>query len=204
MFLINEVLVFSPGRRQEALGRLAWIHGLMAGHAGFNRAIVAKYLGAATSHTVLRLWQDEAAYRTFRETPDGNYGRGRPEGLYTNERVVPQWNSVIEGSGAAGGAFLVKVQWELAEDAWKPFLDYEKRTAETARGHGLVGADTFRAREGNQALTIARFASRDGFESLIDSPELSAARLALPDGAKHVLTQCYEVVSEVGPREERS
>ncbi len=81
MFLVNEILVFSRGRRQEALDRLAGIHALMAKQPGFQRTYVAKFLGDAVSHTILRIWQDEEAYLTFRAGPDGNYGRGRPEGV---------------------------------------------------------------------------------------------------------------------------
>src|SRR5687767_13401062 len=88
MFAQNEILVFTPGRKQEGLERLAWIHSLMAPQPGFKMAFVAKYLGDGTRHTIMRFWEDEAAYQAFRATPDGNYGRNRPEGLYVNEPVV--------------------------------------------------------------------------------------------------------------------
>jgi hypothetical protein len=40
MFLINEILNFTPGRRKEALDRLSYIHGLMAPSPGFVQALV--------------------------------------------------------------------------------------------------------------------------------------------------------------------
>ena len=51
MFAQNEILVFSPGRKQEGLERLAWIHSLMSPQPGFKEAFVAKYLGDGTRHT---------------------------------------------------------------------------------------------------------------------------------------------------------
>jgi heme-degrading monooxygenase HmoA len=121
MYLVNEILVFAPGRHKEAIDRLEYIHGLMAGAPGFRVGLVGKYLGGATRHTVLRFWEDEAAYQAFRAGPNGNYGRNRPEGLYTNEPVVPAWNEVVEVPGDAQGAFLVKVQRDVPEDAWEAY-----------------------------------------------------------------------------------
>ena len=78
MYVRNEILVFTPGRGKEGLERLNWIHSLMAPHAGFRDAIVAKYLGDATRHTIMRFWENEEAYDAFRASPDGNYSSNRP------------------------------------------------------------------------------------------------------------------------------
>jgi heme-degrading monooxygenase HmoA len=199
MFLINEILNFGIGRRQEALDRLAWIHGLMAPHDGFVRAIVAKYLGDGTRHTILRVWRDEAAYKAFRATPDGNYGRGRPEGLYVNDAVVPQWNSLSETDHMGAGPFLVKTQWEVPDDAWDGFDAANQRVEKLALTLGLVGANEFRATERSEGLTIGRFENRAAYESLLEHSDFSAIRSEMPDGINRISVACYEVVSEVLP-----
>lgn len=201
MYLINEILNFAPGRRDEALARLEWIHGLMADKPGFYRALVAKYLGDGTRHTVLRLWESEDAFQRFRETPDGNYGRNRPEGLYANDQVVPRWNSVFETAGSGAGRYLVKVQREVPEGAWGAFTEAWKQMAAAAIAGGRVAEQrSFRAADRSEALTIARFRDRAAFENLLESSEYAKARTAMPEGVNLVSTHCFEVVSEVTPK----
>ena len=200
MFLINEILNFGMGRRQEALGRLAWIHGLMAPHDGFVRAIVAKYLGDGTRHTILRVWRDEDAYKAFRATPDGNYGRGRPEGLYTNDPVVPQWNSVSEADHMGAGPFLVKTQWQVPEDAWQAFNAANQRVEALALTMGLKGVNEFRAVDRGEGLTIGRFESRAAYETLIEHPGFLAIRRDMPEGISRISAACFEVVGDVLPK----
>ncbi len=199
MFLVNEILVFGRGRRQEALDRLGWIHGLMAKQPGFERALVAKFLGDAVSHTILRFWQDEEAYLTFRQTPDGNYGRGRPEGLYVNEKVIPQWISTKEAAGVESGPFLVKTDWEVPEAAWPAFNEGERQMEDIEMTFGLLGVKQFRAKETSVGITIARFPSRAELEALIESQEFKKAREGLPEGVNRISSLCYEIVSEVTP-----
>ena len=199
MFLINEILNFGSGRRQEALERLAWIHGLMAPHDGFVRAIVAKYLGDGTRHTVLRVWRDEEAYRAFRATPDGGYGKGRPEGLYANDAVVPQWNSIEAADHIGAGPFLVKTQWQVPEDAWDAFDAANQRVEALARTMGLVGVNEFRAADRSEGLTIGRFESRSSYEGLIEHPDFLAIRREMPPGIERISVACHEVVSDVLP-----
>jgi heme-degrading monooxygenase HmoA len=199
MFLINEVLNFGMGRRQEALDRLAWIHGLMAPHEGFVRAIVAKYLGDGTRHTILRVWRDEDAYRTFRASPDGNYGRGRPEGLYVNDPVVPQWNSIEDADHIGAGPFLVKTQWEVPDDAWDAFIAANRRVEGLALKMGLKGVNEFRATDRSEGLTIGRFESRTAYEGLIEHPDFLAIRRDMPEGITRLSVACHEVVSDVLP-----
>jgi heme-degrading monooxygenase HmoA len=200
MFLINEILNFGVGRRQEALDRLGWIHGLMAPHDGFMRAIVAKYLGDGTRHTILRVWRDEATYRAFRATPDGNYGRGRPEGLYVNDPVVPQWNGLSDADHIGFGAFLVKTQWEVPEDAWDAFNTADERVEKLALTLGLKGANHFRATDRSEGLTIGRFEGRAAYEALLEHGEYANIRGEMPEGINRLSSACYEVVSEVLPR----
>ena len=200
MFLINEILNFGVGRRQEALDRLAWIHALMSPHDGFVRAIVAKYLGDGTRHTILRLWQDEEAYRAFRATPDGSYGKGRPEGLYVNDPVVPQWNSITAEDHIGTGAFLVKTQWQVPEDTWDAFDAANQRVEQLALTLGLKGVNEFRATDRSEGLTLGRFESRAAYERLLDSPDFSAIRREMPEGIERISVGCYEVVSDVLPK----
>lgn len=200
MFLINEILDFGVGRRQEALERLAWIHGLMAPHDGFMRAIVAKYLGDGTRHTILRVWRDEDAYKAFRATPDGSYGKGRPEGLYINEKVVPQWNSLSAEDHLGAGPFLVKTQWEVPEDAWDGFNEANDGVEQLARTMGLVGVNEFRATDRSEGLTIGRFENRGAYEALLEHPQFQEIRSAMPEGISRISVACYEVVSDVLPK----
>jgi len=200
MFLLNEILVFTPGRRQEALDRLAWIHGLMASKPGFRRAIVAKYLGDGTKHTVLRVWEDQDAFQRFREGPDGNYGKGRPEGLYTNEKVIPQWESSSESRPAGAGDFLVKVERQVPAEAMGAYDAYEKRLQQIILGsNGRAGLWTFRTRDGGESLFLARYPSRADFERLLESADFAAGMQAMPAGVTRGPTQCFEVVSEMLP-----
>lgn len=199
MFLINEILNFGAGRRQEALDRLAWIHGLMAPNDGFVRAIVAKYLGDGTRHTILRVWRDEDAYSAFRAGPDGNYGRGRPEGLYVNDPVVPQWRGLGGEDHLGAGPFLVKTQWAIAEDAWDAFRAADERVEALALTLGLKGANHFRATDRSEGLTVGRFESRAAYEALIEHPEYARIRGTMPEGVTRLHSACYEVVSDVLP-----
>ena len=201
MFLVNEILVFTPGRRQEGLDRLGWIHGLMAPQPGFIGAIVAKYQGDPTKHTVLRFWENIEAYQRFREGPDGNYGRGRPEGLYSNEQVVPQWESVLEGKGDAKGSFLVKVQMEVPEGAWDGFTEHRKRVQAAALSFGGVEYfRQFRAKDRSEALLVGRWRSRDDAERWSESAEFGAVRGGAPEGVQPISAQYFEVASDVGPK----
>lgn len=200
MFLINEILNFGMGRRQEALDRLAWIHGLMAPHDGFERAIVAKYLGDGTRHTILRVWRDEDAYKAFRATPDGSYGKGRPEGLYVNDPVVPQWHSIVAADRIGAGPFLVKSQWQVPVDAWDGFTAANERVEALARTLGLVGVNEFRAADRSEGLTVGRFESRSAYETLIEHPDFGAIRRDMPEGIERISVACYEVVSDVLPK----
>ena len=202
VFLINEILNFSPGRRQEALDRLSYIHGLMAPSPGFVQALVAKYLGDGVKHTVLRFWESEEAYQKFREGPNGNYGRNRPEGLYVNEQVVPQWNSLFEEKGSGTGKFLVKVQQPVPEDQWDQFIAMDKSIQAVVTGLGGLGSAVhFRAKDRSEAMAVVRWQGRDNLEKLLDSPDFAkivAPRMAA--GGPLPSTMCFEIVSEVGPK----
>ena len=200
MYLVNEILDFGIGRRQEALDRLGWIHSLMAPHDGFVRALVAKYLGNGTYHTILRVWRDEEAFTAFRATPDGNYGRGRPEGLYATVPVVPRWVSIADEDHLGAGPFLVKTQWEVTEDAWDAFNAANEQVEKLALTMGLKGVNEFRATDRSEGLTIGRFESRSAYEALIEHPDYVSIRQGMPEGITRASVDCFEVVSEVLPK----
>ncbi len=203
MFAVNEILAFGTGRRQEALDRLAWIHGLMVKHQGFRHALVAKYLGDVTRHTIMRFWEDEDAFRAFRATDDGNYGRGRPEGLYETVRVITPLLGIgtgeAEGSEASGN-FLVKIQQEIPEDAWDAFTGFATGMTNFAKNiPGLVWVRQLRAQNENQALIVVRYRDRKAFEDLSESQTYLDAMKRLPEGVRTVSVECFEVVSDVYP-----
>lgn len=200
MFLLNEILVFTPGRRQEGLDRLTHIHGLMSPKPGFREAIVGRYLGDGIKHTVLRLWEDEAAYLAFRAGPDGNYGRGRPEGLYGNEPVIPQWNSVFEQSTGERGNFLFKVQREQPEDGWDAYLHFAGEVAGLmGELGGMESVSIFRAKDRTESLAIVRFRERADYERMLDNADYAKLLATLPPAPATSPRQCFDVVGDVAP-----
>lgn len=200
MFAQNEILVFTPGRKQECLDRLAWIHGLMAPNPGFKEAIVAKYLGDGTRHTIMRFWEDEDAYQAFRATPDGNYGRNRPEGLYVNEPVITPLIGLGEMTGSAEGNFLIKLERAVEPSAWGAFGAHAQGVmANSGSLPGLAWVGAFKGKDKDAAITVIRMADRAAFDSLIESPFYASAN-ALPEGVTQVRLECFEIVSEVFPK----
>jgi heme-degrading monooxygenase HmoA len=196
MYVLNEILVYTPGRKQDALDRLSWIHGLMAPHAGFREAIVAKYLGDATRLTIMRFWEDEAAWQAFRASPDGGYGRNRPENLYVNESVATPLTSTGEVAGSAQGNVLVKVQWQVEAEGWERFLAAQAEAASALPG--LVWTRQLRGiRNEDVAIDVLRFRSRDDAEALLDSQTRAEAIAALSGIATPSRTELFEVVSDV-------
>jgi heme-degrading monooxygenase HmoA len=201
MFLLNEMLRFAPGRRQEALDRLAWIHGLMASQPGFRRAIVARYLGDGLKHTVMRMWDDAAAYQRFRAGPDGNYGKSRPPGLYVNDQVVPQWESVVEAQGDSEGGHIVKVHQAVPEDGWEAWIEHQKRLHDIRQSAGgLAGVWTFRALDRSESLSLAHYSDRSDHQRFVDSEDFAKAFVDQPDGVTLLSVQAFDVVSEIAPK----
>jgi len=200
MFVLNEILNFGIGRRQEAWDRLAWIHSTMAPHDGFIEAIVAKYLGESHRHTIMRFWRDQAAFEAFRATPDGSYGKGRPAGIYEGEKVVTPLNSIADVDGPAQGNFLVKVQHAVEESAWPAFIEYQMAVKEVgSQIPGLVWARQCRGRDENAAIAVVRFQDRESWEQLVDDPMFVASTSNLPEGVTVTRTEAFEIVSDVLP-----
>jgi heme-degrading monooxygenase HmoA len=173
----------------------------MAPQPGFREAIVAKYLGDTSRHTIMRFWEDEDAYQAFRATPDGNYGRNRPEGLYVNERVITPLVSYGEGVGPAQGNFLVKVERAVPAEARDAFMDQQKGMMAMASSlPGLVWARQLRTKDGEGVTTVARFRSREDLENMVESPQYGESLKAIPEGVNLVRIECFEVVSDVAPK----
>ena len=201
MFVLNEILNFGVGRRQEGWDRLAWIHSTMAPHDGFIEAIVAKYLGEGHRHTIMRFWRDEDAYQAFRSSPDGGFGSSRPQGLYTNEPVLTPLLSYGEYSAPMSGNFLVNVQADIAPDAWDAFLAHQKvMMANAPDVPGLVWDRQMRAKEKDAIVGTARLRSREDFEDLLESPAYGQLLRDMPAGVTLVRVECFEVISDVGPK----
>lgn len=201
MFLLNEILVFTPGRRQEGFDRLAYIHSLMAPSPGFRQAIVARYLGDPQTHTVLRFWDSLEAYHGFRAGPNGNYGRNRPEGLYTNQPVIPQWLSFAECENPPDdGSLLIKVERPVPAPQWPAYEAYAKATLTlTEKAPGLTSVVAFKAVDQEAAISITRMRSRAALEAFVDNPEYAATRSMLPADMPHASFGVFEVVSVVNP-----
>jgi heme-degrading monooxygenase HmoA len=202
MFAQNEILVFTPGRRQECLERLAWIHSLMAPQPGFKEAFVAKYLGDGTRHTIMRFWDDEAAYQAFRATPDGSYGRNRPENLYVNEPVVTPLESYGEyNNGSLSGDFLVKIRADIDPPAWDAFLAHQQKMLANAPSvPGLVWDRQMRGKNQDSIIGVARMTGRQAFDDLLENPSYLELLRDMPEGVTLVRVECFEVVSDVRPK----
>ena len=201
MFLLNEILVFSPGRRQEGFDRLSYIHGLMAPSPGFRQAIVARYLGDPQTHTVLRYWDSAEAFQEFRAGPNGNYGRNRPEGLYTNHPVIPQWQSFAECENPPDdGSLLIKVERPVSAAQWAAYQAYAQATLTlTEKAHGLTSVVAFKAVDQEAGISVTRMRSRADLEAFVDNPEYAATRSMLPADIPHASFGVFEVVSVVKP-----
>ena len=155
MYMLQEILRVDPSRLQEAHDRLAWIHGLMSKHTGFVRASVSKAPGNETDHLILRAWNSEDAFRTFRATDDGQgYSRNRPAGLYEGLPVGRAWELVGE-SGGDGGVYLMRCIGGVAE----------------ARRDAFIG--------GLKQLRLDGDASLQVWRCLDESPEHAGSFLAL-------------------------
>ena len=202
MFAQNEILVFTPGRRQEGLDRLAWIHSLMQTHPGFIEAFVAKYLGDGTRYTILRFWEDEAAYQAFRSSPDGGFGASRPAGLYVNEPVITPLVSYGEyKNDAVSGNFLVKIQADIEPGAWDAFLAHQKVMMGNAPNvPGLIWDRQMRGKDVDTIVGSARLSDRQAFEDLLESPGYLQLLADMPAGVMLVRVECFEVISDVGPK----
>ena len=93
------------------------------------------------------------------------------------------------------------MQREIPEGAWDAFLTQQKAMREMAsKLPGLVWARQLRAKGQDQALVVARFRSRQDFEEMLESSQYNQTIERIPVGATLVRTECFEVVSDVGPK----
>jgi heme-degrading monooxygenase HmoA len=201
VYLLNEILLFGEGRRLEAIDRLTWIFGLFAPHPGFKRAILGRYLGDTTRHTVLRFWDSEDSFQAFRASPDGGYGRNRPEGIYVGEHVLNPLTTYAEVSGSASGDFLVQIQQAVPEDQWDQFQEHQTAVlAVFSKAPAFVWATCAKADAESQNLTILRFSNRHDYEKVVDGSEYRHVMASLPGSVEHIRTQCFEVLRDGSPK----
>ncbi len=197
MYVRNEILVFTPGRGQEGLDRLNWIHCLMVPQPGFRDAMVAKYLGDGSRHTIMRFWENEDLYNDFRAKPEGSYGNSKPEGIYLTERVINPLVSHGDLEGTVKGSFLVKVQFEIAEGASESYIAYQQMWLALAKGiPGLAWTRQMATKDQLSGLTVTRLRSREDFERLLETPEYCDFSTKLPAGVSVAHTSCFDVVSD--------
>lgn len=200
MFAQTEILRFTPGRRQEALDRLAWMHRLMKDTPGFHNALIAKYLGDATRYLVLRYWQDEESYKTFHTAFTQEHAPQHPRlpGLFEIEESQ-SWECYYERSMPAErqGSFLLKTHRRVPAEAWDAYTPFQQDVeALTLQLGGLTQVRRLRSRESTDILNVQRYPSRDDFERYFESAPHLGMTQRWPEGIELISTQCYEVVAE--------
>jgi heme-degrading monooxygenase HmoA len=204
MYAQSEIIRVAPGRKREALDRLAWMHGLMQASPGFCEALVAKYLGDATRFLVLRYWQEEASQKRFHAkwTSEHAPANPRPPGLFEIEeniawRCIAERNEPVEGDAN----FLVKTHRRVPEAVWEEYAAFsaENERAMNFAFGGLAQQRKLRAVESTDLINVFRYASRDDFDRYFESAAHERRTHQWPEGVELVSTQCYEVVAEVSP-----
>ncbi len=207
MFLFQELLKVNQRRQSELIARQHWIHGLMQPNPGFVGAQLARFLGNPTDYLVLRMWESEAAFETFRKTDEGaNYGKNRPEGLFDGVPSGRRYESVIESPAGAGGDFIVRSQYGVEPERRDEFVANRQRHDGLAvQIPGTVYLHTFRCDdpEGdakNTYLCIARRADREAYNAYLESAQAEEYRKGNVRGLYKTLgTELYEIVDEVRP-----
>ena len=207
MFLFQELRFVPEHRQSEALDRQFWIHGLMAAHPGFQRAIACRYGGTTDRYAWFRFWDRDEDQVSFRRSPAADYSGSRPVGLYeplANAIAgTARWDCVIE-SGKPGGDFLVRTVFRVDATTEPAFLVHRRRYDELALASGgVTSVWTFRALDEASAglfVTLLQADGRDAYNTFLESTGLAAYREKLPDGLSETLAvECYEIVHEVLP-----
>jgi quinol monooxygenase YgiN len=218
MFLLQQILRCGPGRQREALERLHWIHGLMAGHPGSAGMIVARYLGNPVDLLILRQWRDRDAYDDFMRSPAGQFPQSKPPGIYDSLEVGHNWEEVAFTPGDAEGGFLWRSGYRVPAERWPEFLRLRAEDDKLAQWYqlaehpgsatgALVSARTFRSLDDPQeALALVRLQDRQAMEDIVASPSRAAIAAALMQGETHpgsaraprdsAFSDCFEVVDE--------
>jgi hypothetical protein len=175
----------------------------MAPHAGFSQALVARDTSNEASHLILRIWESQAAYDAFRATPDGGYGKGRPEGLYQNRPVDRFFTQVAHTAGSGQGDFLVRALLNVTPEKWDAFTA-TRRAHDSARVPvgGVTDMGLWRWTEGDHALALHQQTSRADWDRWDQSAERAAYRTQAPAGLASALEMgFYQVVTRVGAKD---
>jgi heme-degrading monooxygenase HmoA len=197
MQAVSEILRFTPGRRQEGLARLEWMHGLMQAAPGFSEGLIAKYLGDATRFLVLRYWQDPESMKSFHQAFMRDHAANRPKGLYAIEENTP-WDCYYERSAIAEshGSFLVKTHWRVPEPVWPAYEGFQAEVETIALSEGgLTQLRRLKAIDSTDVLNVQRYPGRGDFERYFESSAHARKTEEWPEGIELVSTLCYEVVS---------
>ena len=95
----------------------------------------------------------------------------------------------------------MKIQREVPDGAWDAFISYQRELTEAAvAAGGVESIHHFRVADPSQALTVNRLQSRHVYEALLDSSDFGKLLLSTPEGVNRIRTECFEVVSDVGPK----
>ena len=207
MFLFQELRFVPEHRQSEALERQFWIHGLMAAHPGFQRAIACRYGGTTDRYAWFRFWDRDEDQVAFRRSPAADYSGSRPVGLYeplANAIAgTPRWDCVIE-SGKPAGDFLVRTAFRVDPAGEPAFLEHRRQHDELALASvGVASIWTFRALDESSTglfVTLLQAGGRDAYDVFLESPPLAAYREKLQGGLSETLAvECYDIVHEVLP-----
>ena len=199
MYLLQEILHFGTGRNTEAVKRLNWIHSLMQPNPGFVAAQICSYLGNSSRHLILRMWEDKISFEAFRATPDSDYAKSRPEGIYKPEPVGREWVDIIDSYGTEKGNFLMRGVYEIPVGRWDDYITLRKSQDQLhQQTDGLQYIRNFRQlHEDNSALLLIRKTSREDHMKYMESPLLTELRAKGPQGTFTTRGhEYYEIIEE--------
>jgi heme-degrading monooxygenase HmoA len=206
MFLFQELRHVPEQRQTEALDRQYWIHGLMAQHPGFQRAIACRYAGATDRYAWFRFWDSDADQVSFRRSPAADYSASRPVGLYeplpNAIAGTARWECELQEGVPGEGAFCVRSVYRVPTGEELAFWQLRRRHDEIASGcKGIYWLASFRPLDAASAglfISLLRASDREAYNAFLESSAMSAYRQHLSEtGCETLAVECYEVVHEV-------
>lgn len=201
MYLVHEVLQVASGRTREAERRLSTGHKLMKDLPGFQWALVCRYLGNASQHLALRLWESQDAAEGWgRSRQAEEYRAARPEGLYTAPPDFSYWEQVLDTPGNALGSFLVRTAFDVDPARWGEFVDQRRlHDAAGVSAGGIVYLRTYRSLEDpRRGLVLGARRTRDDFDRFVGSGQMAEWRRGVPEGLFSITGQeFYEIMDQV-------
>jgi hypothetical protein len=208
VFLHQELRYVAPHRQTEALERQHWIHGLMAAHPGFQRALACRFPGAIDRYAWFRFWDDAAANLSFRQSPAANYNANRPEGLYEPLANAiggaGRWELALQTGDGATGDYLVRSVFQVSAGRDADFLESRRRHDDLALATaGVESISTFRCLEDNAAgsyIALTGGSGREAYNTFLESSDAAKYHASVPAGLYETLAvECYDIMHEVLP-----